>query len=79
MATTTCRDCGRPGPVELQMTVKGGQELTMLSCTRCQARSLLSDGEPVSREEVLQLTSGNPDFVQLPTERAPRKRGARTT
>lgn len=75
-ATVTCPGCGRPGAVELQMKVKGGQELTMLSCNQCDARSWLADGSPLSRAEVLKLTSGDPDFIHAPRERAGRKGAA---
>jgi Zn-finger nucleic acid-binding protein len=73
----SCPSCGRSGPIELQMSVKTGQELTMLSCPSCETRSWLADGEPVPRDEVLRLTSGDPDFVVKPPAngvRKPRKR-----
>jgi hypothetical protein len=61
--TRRCEKCDRPNPVELAMKVKSGQTLTMLSCSGCEARSWLADGEPIAKEDMLKLTSGDPDFA----------------
>jgi len=65
--TRQCANCSHTGLVELQMTVKSGHELTMLSCSRCEARTWLVDEQPVDRDEVLKITSGDPDFVVQPS------------
>lgn len=75
--TRQCESCGRTGPVELQMTVNSGQELTLLSCSGCEARTWLVDGQPVSKEEALRVTSGNPDFVVVPSVRKPKRSAPR--
>lgn len=75
--TTSCPSCGRAGLVEVSMKVKTGEELTMLSCSRCEERRWLADGTAVSREEVLRLTSGNPDFVTAAVQRT--RKSSRTT
>ena len=72
----TCPECGHRGVVELGMTAKNGQQLCLLSCTRCETKSWTSDGHPVSREEVLRITAGNPDFVMAPTPVRIRKKAA---
>ena len=77
MTERSCPECGQPNPVELAMTVKGGQELTMLSCGRCEARSWLSDGAPVSKSDVLKLTSGDPDFAVVPSAKTQRRTAQR--
>jgi hypothetical protein len=59
------------------MTVKTGQVLTMLSCPRCEARTWLADGKPVSKDEVLKLTSGDADFVMTAPATKPRRAAAR--
>ena len=61
--TSRCPRCGSPGQVELQMRNKGGPQLTMLSCGRCENRTWLSDGEPLSPEEVLSVVSGREGFA----------------
>ena len=72
MPEQVCATCGQPRPLELQMTVKSGQVLTMVSCSRCETRTWFADGEPVSMDEVLKITSGNPDLVIEPSARAPK-------
>lgn len=72
MPEQVCATCGQPRPLELQMTVKSGQVLTMVSCSRCETRTWFADGEPVSMDEVLKITSGNPDLVIEPSTRAPK-------
>ncbi len=72
-ASTACTRCARGTVVELEMKAKNGQVLAMSSCTRCETRSWTADGEPVSRDEVLRITSGNPDFEVVPTPKKPRK------
>jgi DNA-directed RNA polymerase subunit RPC12/RpoP len=62
-----CVNCGREGPIELQMTVKNGQILSMVSCTRCESRSWYADGMPVTTDEVLKITADNPEFVVVPS------------
>jgi hypothetical protein len=56
------------------MTVGAGTTLTMLSCSGCEARTWLADGEPVSTDEVLKITSGDPDFAVRPSPKAQRRR-----
>jgi hypothetical protein len=66
--TSRCPRCGGTGQIELQMRNKDGPTMTMLSCGRCENRTWLVDGEPMSREQVLAVVSGRPDF-QLPPKR----------
>jgi DNA-directed RNA polymerase subunit RPC12/RpoP len=73
----TCVACGREGPVELQMTVKSGQVLTMVSCPKCESRSWYADGTPVSKEEVLKITANDPEFVVVPSPSKARARPRR--
>lgn len=75
MGTTprTCSSCGCQHPVELQMTVKAGPELTLLSCSACEHRGWLIDGRPASVEAVLSAAAGDKDFVLAPTRRELRK------
>lgn len=72
-----CAHCDRPGLVELAMKVKSGQSLTMLSCTRCESRTWLSDGVPVTLDQVLKITAGQPDFVIQPGTAAKRRTSRR--
>lgn len=69
-----CSRCGRARPIELEMKLKSGQTLRMISCTRCETRSWTADGEPMELDDVLRLTSGDPDFVKSPVIRE-RKNG----
>jgi DNA-directed RNA polymerase subunit RPC12/RpoP len=64
-----CSRCGRARPIELEMKLKSGQTLRMISCTRCEPRSWTADGEHVGLDDVLRLTSGDPDFVKVPVVR----------
>jgi hypothetical protein len=73
-STTRCSHCDNSNVVELEMTAKNGQVLSMASCPRCETRSWTSDGNPVPMEEVLRITSGDPDFVVAPSERTRRSR-----
>jgi hypothetical protein len=68
-----CVICGRGRPVELQMTVKSGQVLTMVSCPGCETRSWYADGTPVTKGEVLKITANDPDFVVVPSVSTTRK------
>jgi hypothetical protein len=70
-----CIVCGRERPIELQMTAKNQQLLTMLSCPKCETRSWYADGVPVTMQEVLKITANDPEFVVMPT--ASRVRAAR--
>lgn len=72
----TCSSCGRQRPVELQMTVKAGPVITLLSCTACENRSWLVDGEPASVDVVLAAAAGDADFVLAPSRRALREQAA---
>ena len=75
-APPACATCGRSNPVELQMTTKSGQVLTMVSCTRCEARTWFADGRRLDMKDVLKATSGDPDFEVTPAARrtpAPRR------
>jgi len=72
MPEQVCATCGQPRPLELQMTVKSGQVLTMVSCQRCESRTWFADGEAISMDDVLKITSGNPEFVVTPSARAPK-------
>lgn len=72
--TTACSDCGHSNVVELGMTTTAGRRLSLLSCTRCETRTWTADGQPVSREEVLRLTAGNPDFVVTPAPARARRK-----
>lgn len=66
MTATGCGSCGRGRPIELQMTTKAGRVLTMRSCPRCESRSWLADGAPVSSDDILRLTADDPDFALVP-------------
>lgn len=57
-----CTSCGRGRPLAVDMKAKTGQQLTMLSCPRCETRTWLADGVAVPMEEVLKITSGDPEF-----------------
>ena len=72
MPEQVCATCGQPRPLELQMTVKPDRVLTMVSCSRCETRTWFADGEQISMDDVLKITSGNPDFVVNPSARAPK-------
>ena len=63
MTDTTCRHCGRPGQIELQLTIKEGPAMTMLSCGRCEHRTWRVDGEEVSKARALALVAGRDDFA----------------
>ncbi|MDX6214704.1 MAG: hypothetical protein QOG99_288 [Frankiales bacterium] len=66
MTDVTCRRCGRPGQLELQMTIKEGPTttiLTMLSCGRCENRTWRVDGEEVSTARALAVVAGRDDFA----------------
>ena len=76
--TIRCSRCDNGSVVELEMSTKTGQKLALASCTRCETRTWTSDGEPVEVQDVLKLTSGDPDFVVTPSGRkSPRTRSAR--
>jgi hypothetical protein len=62
-----CHVCGRGRPIELQMTVKTGQVLAMLSCPKCESRTWYADGTPVTKDEVLRITANDPEFVVVPS------------
>lgn len=68
-----CANCDRPAPVELEMKVSG-QTLTMVSCSGCETRTWLSGGKPVPMEDVLKITSGDPEFVITPSVQTKRRR-----
>ena len=72
-ASTTCSRCDRGSVVELEMKAKTGQVLAMSSCTRCETRTWTADGQAVSRDEVLRITSGNPDFEVVQTPKKVRR------
>jgi len=72
MPEQVCATCGQPRPLELQMTVKPDRVLTMVSCSRCETRTWFADGEQISMDDVLKITSGNPEFVVNPSTRAPK-------
>lgn len=73
---TACPECGHRNVVELGMTSKTGRSLLLLSCTRCETRTWTADGEPVSRDEMLRITAGDPDFVVTPSPARVRKKAA---
>jgi hypothetical protein len=74
MATSTrCTRCDKGNVVELEMTAKNGQVMTMASCTRCETRTWTVDGAPVERDEVLRITSGDPDFEVTPSASTSRR------
>lgn len=78
MTPRTCTGCGRQHPVELQMTVKGGPELTLLSCGACEHRTWLIDGATADVEAVLSAAAGDKDFVLVPIRRERRKQATTT-
>lgn len=75
----TCTSCGRQRPVELQMSVKAGPAITMLSCTACESRTWLIDGVPSSVDAVLAAAAGDADFVLAPSKRSVREQAAAPT
>jgi hypothetical protein len=77
MQERTCGSCGQARLVELEMRAKGGQLLTMLSCTRCESRVWLADGQPVVMSEVLKLTAGDPEFAVQPSASSSRRSARR--
>jgi hypothetical protein len=77
MAERSCSQCGQRNPIELEMKVGGGQTLTMLSCGRCENRTWLADGQPISTSDVLKLTAGDPDFVVTPSPTTQRRKAKR--
>lgn len=77
MPERSCPQCGQKNPIELEMKVRGGQTLTMLSCSGCETRSWLADGQPVSTSDVLKLTNGDPDFTVTPSPTTQRRTAKR--
>lgn len=73
MRRTACLNCGREGPIELEMKVKGGQTLSMISCTSCECRTWFADGEQVTSQQALQLAAGDPSFVITPSVKTKRR------
>lgn len=73
-AAELCTSCGRGRPLAVDMKAKTGQQLTMLSCPRCEARTWLADGVAVPMEEVLKITSGDPEFAQTTDGRKNKRR-----
>jgi hypothetical protein len=69
-----CERCGRGTLLELEMKAKHGHVLGMASCSKCEARTWTADGEPVTIDEVLRLTSGDPEFAVAPTAPKMRRR-----
>lgn len=55
------------------MKAKDGQRLSMLSCTRCEKRSWLADGEPISTRDALKPAAGDPNFAMRPSVTAKRR------
>lgn len=76
MPDQACPSCGRPGVVELEMKVKSGQLLTMLSCSGCETRSWFADGAPLPLKDVLKITAGDPSFEVKPSVKAEKRRAA---
>ena len=72
-SSTRCTNCDKGNDVELEMTAKNGQLLTMASCPRCETRTWTSDGAPVAMDEVLKITSGNPEFAVTPSASTTRR------
>lgn len=58
------------------MQVKSGRVLTMTSCSHCEVRTWVCDGEVLTQQEALQLAAGDPDFLlkERTTERPTRRR-----
>src|SRR4051812_4007030 len=69
-----CVNCGRERPMELQMSAKNGQVLTMVSCPKCETRSWYADGTAVTMDEVLKITANDPEFVVMPSTGKQRSR-----
>ena len=70
--TIPCSRCDRGNVVELEMKAKNGQVLALASCTKCETRTWTADGVPVEVQDVLKITSGDPDFVVTPSGRKSR-------
>lgn len=49
--TTECTQCG--GPIVEIVLANDGSNLTMRSCSKCDAREWENDGEPVELDDVL--------------------------
>jgi hypothetical protein len=45
------------------MRNRGGPQMTMMSCSRCENRTWFADGEPLSREQALAVVAGRDDFA----------------
>lgn len=64
---TVCPRCAKTSLLQIEMTTRSDPVLVMSSCTRCEYRAWTADGSPVTREEVLRLTAGDPDLVIEPS------------
>lgn len=65
----SCGGCGRAGPLQLQMTVRTGETLSLVSCPRCETRTWFADDDPISRDDLYRLASGKDDFTLSPSKR----------
>ncbi len=66
-----CPSCSRP---RREVTVRSGDdELTMLTCGKCEQNSWYRDGQPVELPDVLRSVSKKEDFVLAPVK--PTRRG----
>ena len=68
-----CTNCGQGRPIELQMTTKSGQVLTMTSCPRCESRSWYAAHQPVSIDAVLKITAKDPEIRMNHSDRTVRQ------
>jgi len=78
MTTTGCPACSVGKQIELEITTKAGEVLTLQSCMRCETRTWLTGGHRIDRDEVLRLSAGDADFALQPnvSSRAGRRRKA---
>lgn len=52
------------------MTTKQGRRMRMVSCTRCETRTWLSeDGSLMSNDDVFRVAAGDPAFELKPARR----------
>lgn len=57
------------------MTTKQGRRMRLVSCTRCETRTWLSeDGSLMSSDDVFRIAAGDPDFELKPAPRKPSSR-----
>ena len=70
-----CAGCGARDTLTIAMTAgKGGPQVTMTSCPRCEHRQWTDETGVVAGRDLLQVLSGRPDFVFTPLFKGERRR-----